>query len=235
MKGHEVDELIEQYGYETVLDAATPLLDESRIARLEQGLAAKLQSITVVLENLYDPHNGAAAVRSAEAFGLCDLHTVDGTTGTFQVAPDVCRGTQKWIDLHSHNSASECASQLREQGFVLCATVPGAELELEQLPVDRPLAIWFGNERDGLSAEARALCDHTVSIEMHGFCQSFNLSVSVAMFVHRLAAKRRAHLGSVGDLTPEQRDLLRARWRAISTRGLDKVLRRLEQERSVSS
>ena len=53
MKGHEVDELIEQYGYETVLDAATPLLDESRIARLEQGLAAKLQSITVVLENLY--------------------------------------------------------------------------------------------------------------------------------------------------------------------------------------
>lgn len=232
MKAHEVDALIAQYGVHEVLEAATPLLEDSRIARLEEGLDAKLQSLTVVLENLYDPHNGAAALRSAEAFGLCDLHTVDGTTGAFEAAPDVCRGTQKWIDLHSHESSAACAARLRQQGFVLCATVPGAKLELEELPVDKPLAVWFGNERDGLSEEAKALCDHRVSIQMHGFCQSFNLSVSVAMFVHRLAAKRRAHLGALGDLSQERRELTRARWRGISVRGLDKVLRRAEQDRA---
>lgn len=235
MKGHEVDALIEQYGIDAVCEAATPLLEDSRIERLDRGLAAKLESLTVVLENLYDPHNGAAAVRSAEAFGLCDLHTIDGETGSFEAAPDVSLGTQKWIDLHRHESAAECAGRLRDQGFVLCATVPGAEFELEELPVDKPLAIWFGNERDGLSAEAQELCDHRVSIRMHGFCQSFNLSVSVAMFVHRLAAKRRAHLGTVGDLNEARRALLRARWRGISVRGLDKVMRHLALDKAVSS
>ena len=231
MKGHEVDALIAEYGAQAVLEAATPMLEDTRIARLEEGLDAKLQSVTVVLENLYDPHNGAAAVRSAEAFGLADLHTIDGATGEFQAAPDVSLGTQKWIDLHGHASPAQCASSLRGQGFVLCATVPGAELELEELPVDKPLAIWFGNERDGLSQEAQDLCDHRVSIEMHGFCQSFNLSVSVAMFVHRLAAKRRQYLGVKGDLSPERRERTQARWRGISVRSLDKVLRRAQQDK----
>ncbi len=235
MKGHEVDALIAQYGVTAVLEAATPMLEDSRIERLERGLDAKLESLTVVLENLYDPHNGAAAVRSAEAFGLCDLHTVDGATGAFEAAPDVCLGTQKWIDLHGHSSTAEAAQSLRDRGFVLCASVPGAEFELEQIPVDKPLAIWFGNERDGLSPQAQELCDHTVSIEMHGFCQSFNLSVSVAMFVHRLAAKRRQYLGAGGDLSAERREYLRARWRGISVRGLDMIMRRLESDKRVSS
>jgi tRNA (guanosine-2'-O-)-methyltransferase len=230
MKPHEVDPLIEQYGVQAVIDAVTPMLEEARIQTLEAGLGRKLQSLTVVLENLYDPHNGAAALRSSEAFGLCDLHIVDGSTGSFAVAPDVSVGAQKWIDLHSHSSAEACASKLKEQGFVLCATVPGATLELEELPVDKPLAVWFGNERDGLSEQAQSLCDHRVSVAMYGFSQSFNLSVSVGMFVHRLAAKRRLYLGRDGDLEEQRKAHLRARWRALGIRGLRHVL-----ERSVSA
>lgn len=226
LKQTEVDELIERYGIDTVIDAVSPLLEAGRIETLEAGLDRKLQSLTVVLENLYDPHNGAAAVRSSEAFGLCEIHTVDGPTGAFQAAPDVCVGTQKWIDLHGHSSAESCATELKSRGFVLCATVPGAEMELEDIPVDAPLALWFGNEREGLSEVAQELCDHRVSIEMQGFCQSFNLSVSVAMFVHRLAGKRREVLGSVGDLDEERRAFLRARWRATGIRGLSHILAR---------
>ncbi len=99
-------------------------------------------------------------------------------------------------------------------------------MELEEIPVDKPLALWFGNERDGLSAEAQDLCDHRVSIDMQGFCQSFNLSVSVGIFIHRLAAKRREELGKVGDLDPDRRAYLRARWRATGIRGLSHILKR---------
>ncbi len=226
LKKTEVDLLIERYGIDTVIEAVTPLLEEGRIETLEAGLDHKLQSLTVVLENLYDPHNGAAAVRSSEAFGLCEIHTVDGPTGAFHAAPDVSVGTQKWIDLHGHASAARCAAELKARGFVLCATVPGAAMELEEIPVDAPLALWFGNEREGLSEVAQDLCDHRVSIEMQGFCQSFNLSVSVAIFVHRLAAKRRQVLGSVGDLDEESRSFLRARWRATGIRGLSHILER---------
>ncbi len=230
MPHKQVDALIAKYGADTVIAAVTPMLEDSRVETLERGLNSKLQSITVVLENLYDPHNGAAAMRSTEAFGLCDLHTIDGTTGTFKAAKDVSAGTGKWIDLHSHENTLACAQSLKEKGFVLCATVPGATMELEQIPVDKPLAIWFGNERDGLSDEAQELCDHQVSIEMHGFCQSFNLSVSVAMFVHRLASKRRAQVGTVGDLSEDRRRHLQARWRATGIRGLSHII-----ERHVSS
>lgn len=226
LKYPAIDALIEEFGVQVVVDAVTPLLVETRVQTLEAGLDRKLKSLTVVLENLYDPHNGAAAVRSSEAFGLCDLHIVNGSTGTFSVAPDVSVGAHKWIDLHNHASAEHCAQRLKDEGFVLCATVPGADLELEDIPVDRPLAIWFGNERDGLSEAAQALCDHRVSIEMFGFSQSFNLSVSVAMFVHRLAAKRRTHLGRTGDLEMERRNFLRARWRALGIHGLRDVLAR---------
>lgn len=226
LKHDDVDALIEEFGAQAILDAVTPLLAETRVQTLEAGLDRKLESLTVVMENLYDPHNGAAAVRSSEAFGLCDLHIIDGSTGTFSVAPDVSVGAHKWIDLHTHASAEQCAQRLKGDGFVLCATVPGADLELEDIPVDRPLAIWFGNERDGLTEAAQALCDHRVSIAMYGFSQSFNLSVSVAIFVHRLAAKRRAHLGCEGDLNMARRDFLRARWRALGIRGLRDVVAR---------
>lgn len=222
----EVDALIERHGIEAIVAAVTPMLEDTRIRTLEEGLERKLSSLTVVLENLYDPHNGAAAVRSAEAFGLCDMHTVDGETGSFKAAPDVSAGSQKWIDLHGHSSPADCAAELVERGFVLCATVPGAPLELEEIPVDRPLAIWFGNERDGLSEAAQELCDHRVSIQMHGFCQSFNLSVSVAMFVHRLSVRRREYLKAEGDLSPDRKDFLRARWRAMGIRGLRQIVER---------
>lgn len=222
----EVDQLIQRYGIEAVIEAVTPLMADSRVISLDEALEARLSTVTIVLENLYDPHNGAAATRSVEAFGLSDMHVVNGATGSFSASADVSIGAHKWIDTHQHQSAAACASDLKSQGFVLCATVPGATLELEELSVDKPLALWFGNEREGLTAEAQELCDHTVSIAMQGFSQSFNLSVSVALFVHRLAARRRQQIGSQGDLPAKRKRFLQARWRALGIRGLTGVLER---------
>lgn len=222
----EVDALIARFGWRTVLDAVRPLVSESRPSKLEAVLQARLSSLTVVLENLYDPHNGAAALRSIEAFGLCEAHTVDGPAGTFRASSEVTIGSHKWLDLRSHRDPASCALALRAAGFRLFATIPGAELTVESVPVDAPLALWFGNERDGLSAAARELCDAEVSIPMFGMSQSFNLSVSVALFVYRLAERRRGQLGSPGDLTDERKDHLRARWHALGIRGLTGIVER---------
>jgi tRNA (guanosine-2'-O-)-methyltransferase len=226
----EVDQLIERYGIPVILEAVAPMLSERRIETLERVLQARLQSVTVVLENLYDPHNGAAAVRSVEAFGLCDVHTVDGPGGAFRASAEVTIGSHKWIDLHSHQSAAECARSLRQSGFALLATIPGAELSLEEVSVETPVALWFGNEKDGLSPEARELCDAEVAIPMFGMSQSFNLSVSVALFCHRISTRRRAFLKAAGDLPEDRKEFLRARWRAQGIRGLRRII-----ERSVSN
>jgi tRNA (guanosine-2'-O-)-methyltransferase len=84
----------------------------------------------------------------------------------------------------------------------------------------------FGNEHDGLSPAALATCDDAVRVPMFGMTESFNLSVTVALVATRLAARRREHLGKVGDLDDARRARLRARWFAVGVRGAAQVVER---------
>jgi tRNA (guanosine-2'-O-)-methyltransferase len=219
------DALIDRHGPEVVLAAVTPLLSDERLARIDAVLAARLESLTCVLEDVYDPHNGAAAIRSLEAFGVSEVHAVEAAN-PFPVATAVTIGADKRIDVRRHPDVDACAAALRERGFALCATTPEADTELGALDMTRRWAIWFGNEREGLSARAVDIADARVAIDMHGFTRSFNLSVSVALVVRELAARRRAAIGARGDLDADRALRLRARFAAMGVRGLDGVVDR---------
>jgi tRNA (guanosine-2'-O-)-methyltransferase len=104
--------------------------------------------------------------------------------------------------------------------------VPGVELTLHQLPVDQPVAFLFGNEHAGLTARARALADLEFAIPLDGFSESVNLSVAAALTLFTHAERRRAQLGTRGDLPPGARQALRARYYSLSVRGADSVIRR---------
>jgi tRNA (guanosine-2'-O-)-methyltransferase len=106
------------------------------------------------------------------------------------------------------------------------AAVPGAGATVEDLPAGEPAALWFGNEHEGLSAAALAVCDRQIEIPMAGFTRSFNLSVSVALLVSRAAERRRAALGASGDLPAEERAKRRARWYALDVRGAAGIVER---------
>jgi len=101
---------------------------------------------------------------------------------------------------------------------------PDGARPLHQVPVDRPLALIFGNERDGLSDAALEGADGTYCLEMHGFTGSFNLSVSAALSVYETAARVRAHLGRDGDLPPERLERLRALWYCLSVKAAGWIL-----------
>jgi len=218
-------ELVRGFGAQTVREALSPLISDARKERIEQVLDARLGSFTLVLENLYDPRNGAAVIRSAEAFGLQRIHVVEGVAG-FDANHSVAIGAHKWMDVLRHSSVASAASALRAQGMRLCATVPGAKTELASLDPSVPRALFLGNEHAGLSAEAIAACDETVALPMAGFTQSFNLSVSAALFMSTLVPARRASLRRSGDLPAGEVDELRARWYAQSVRGSRSVVSR---------
>src|SRR5688572_18149833 len=126
-----VDELVARHGPEVVVAAIAPLLSEERMARIESVLDARLAGLTLVVENLYDPHNGAAAVRSAEAFGLAAVHAVEGT-GPFHASPAVTIGCEKWVDLHRHPDVAAARAALA--GMIHVAAVPGAGATVDDLP-----------------------------------------------------------------------------------------------------
>lgn len=221
----DIDRWIDRYGPARVREVLAELLSAERAARIDQILRHRLSSITAIVEETYDPHNAAATIRTAEALGLSDLH-VASPRADFR-AKGVTRGTDLWIDVHSWTSFADCAQALRQRGFRVIATLPDAADDLSTIDLAGPVAVAFGNEHEGLSAQAIAACDGAVRIPMFGFAESYNLSVSVALVLSQLGARRRAMLAPAeGDLAEERRERLRARWYGIKQRAVTTILER---------
>ena len=220
-----ISRIIERHGPDAVCAALAPMLTPERIARIDQVLAARLTSVVTVVEDTYDPHNAAATIRTTEAIGLSELHVAEPQQ-RFSAAGGVTRGAHCWIDLHRWPSIEAAAAALRARGFAIYATLPGAPHTIDDVDVSRPIAVAFGNEHAGLSPAAIAACDGAVGVPMFGFTESYNLSVTVALAMSRIAGRRRAAIGHPGDLDELRRRELRARWFALKIRGAVGVLER---------
>jgi tRNA (guanosine-2'-O-)-methyltransferase len=218
-------ELVAALGAPRVIAALEPLVSPARRARIAAVIDARLAGVTVVLEDLYDPHNGAAAIRSVEAFGLTAIHVVERAS-PFRAEKEISLGGEKWIDVHRHREVAGARAALDAGGAISVATTPDATDTLADLDPTSPIALWFGNEHDGMTPAGLAACPRRIRIPMYGMTRSFNLSVSVALLVAEAAARRRAALGRAGDLDDEARRVLTARFYAQSVRGADGIVRR---------
>ncbi len=212
-------------GAARVIQVVRPHVTDERLARIDEVLSRRLVRLTVVVENLHDPHNGAAAVRSAEAMGLQNFYAVEGFE-PFSMSKKVGLQCDQWMDFHLHATTEGCYHALRDRGHQIWAAAPGGEVSLEELPDEGSVALVFGNERDGLTDVALEGADGTFSIPMHGFTGSFNLSVSVSLAVYTQAARMRRVLGAPGDLPAARLEELQALWYCLSVRSAGQILDR---------
>ena len=202
-----------------------PLLLDERRVRIDGAAAARLGGLRMVIENLHDPHNGAAVLRSAEAFGIQRVDVIESVE-PFRFSSVVTQGCEKWLDVVRHPTLTEAVASLRADGFALYAAVPDAVATVEDLDFARPAAVMIGNEHDGLTSEAIAAADVVFGIPMPGMTRSLNLSVAAALIAERAAQLRRRAIGRSGDLDDAAVLALRARFYAASVRGADVVLAR---------
>ena len=212
-----IEKMIDRYGPSAVCSALEPLLTPERIMRIDQVIDARLASVAAAVEDTYDPHNAAATLRTCEALGLQDLWVIE-PGARFSAAKGVTRGAHRWLDLHRFPDAGAAIGDMKARGFRVYATLPDAKQSIEDVPVDSPLAVVFGNEHDGVSQTTIEACDGAVTVPMFGFTESYNLSVTVGLCMSRLVARRRAYIGAMGDLDRERRARLRARWFALRIR-----------------
>lgn len=220
-----IDRVIERHGADVICAALEDLLTPQRIARIDAVLAGRLGSVVTIVEDTYDPHNAAATIRTTEAIGLQELHVIE-PGDRFSSAGGVTRGAHKWIELRRWKDPAAVVHALQARGFRVYATLPGAPHTIEDVDVSTPIAVAFGNEHDGLSPAAIAACDGALGVPMFGFTESFNLSVTVALAMSRIATRRRALLGTPGDLDDARLRRLRARWFALKIRGAIGILER---------
>lgn len=216
-----------------VVEILAPFVSAARKERIETVLAQRLGGLTVVLQNLHDPHNGAAALRSVEGFGLTSLHVVEETE-PFRFSSKVTQGCEKWVDIRRHPDFGDCARALHDDRFALYAALPpgAATLDVDALDQGDParrVALVFGNEHVGLTPAAIAACDGAFTIPMQGMTGSFNLSVSVALAVFACARRRRTALGG-GDLDADTIVQLRARWYTLSVDAAEPILERVTRD-----
>ena len=208
-----------------VCEVLAPLLLPERRERIDLIVTLRLGGLRVGIENLHDPHNGAAVLRSAEAFGVQRVEVIESVE-PFRFSSTVTQGCEKWLDVIRHPTHEAAARAWRADGFAIYATVPGAAATVDDLDFARPAVVLVGNESVGLSPEAVATADRQFGIPMVGMTRSLNLSVAAALITERAAARRRQALGAPGDLDPETQLRLRARFYAASVRGADAVLAR---------
>lgn len=192
---------LERHDPERVIRLLEPLVLDRRRERLLAVIDSRLASVTVVFDAPHDPFNGAAVVRSCEAFGVQTVHVVERSE-RFLAASSVARGAQKWVDVVRHGSVTSALDALRARGMALVGAHPQGELLPEDLAAIPRLALVLGNERDGITAELEAACTHRVRVPMRGFVDSLNVSVTAAILLDRAV---RARAGDLGE--PERRRL----------------------------
>ncbi|HWP83295.1 MAG TPA: RNA methyltransferase [Bacteroidota bacterium] len=164
---------------------------EQRIGRLEQVLSYRQPDLTVVIENIHDPHNVSAMLRSCDAAGVMQVQLVY----TNEEFPDLGKKSSasalKWVEQRRFNSLKECYDRLHAEGFVIYATHLGDKsLSLYELDLKKKIALVFGNEHRGLSDEAGRLADANFQIPMFGMIQSLNVSVACAVTLFEAVRQR---------------------------------------------
>ena len=200
---------------------------EQRIERIEEILRNRTRHITAVLENIYHPHNASAIIRNCECFGIQDLHVIESDY-EYRPNTDVTRGSMKWIDVHTHTGGSEtsleCIEKLQAQGYKIASTCLTREsVTPEELPIDNKIALVFGTEETGVSAEVLEKSDYLLKIPMYGFTQSLNVSVSAAICLRTLSERLR-NSDINWKLSDQELTDLRYRWYTNSVKNADLLL-----------
>ena len=184
--------------YETDINKRITCLKQfvtgKRFEILKKILDNRTRHLTVVLEDVYHPHNASAVLRSCDCFGVQDVHVIENRNA-LNISDKVTRGAESWLTIEKYTkpdnrNTERCIATLRKEGYRIVALTPHSpDFQLRDLEIDDKLALLFGSEKDGLSKVALQQADHKVMIPLYGFTESFNISVSVALALYDLRLK----------------------------------------------
>ncbi len=204
-------------------------LTDSRRESLVNTLQQRTRYITVLLEDIYNPQNASAILRSCDCFGIQDVHLAEQRYG-YKVHPNITRGADKWLNIKNHGSGTGTTARairsLQDSGYRVIATSPHAQaLSIEDVAIeDGKIALVFGNEKDGISADTERYADGFACIPMAGFSESLNVSATVALCLHSLRT-RMLRSDVYWSLTPQEYEFLLFDWARKSVKSADDLLR----------
>ncbi len=181
-------------------------MTERRKEKLLTVLHHRQPGLTIVMENIHDPHNVSAMLRSADAVGMMEVQLVYINEKFPRLGKKSSASANKWIQRRTFKSIQECYAKLHKEGFRIFAThLDKKSASLYDLDLTGKVALVFGNEHRGVSEEAASLADGNFQIPMTGMIQSLNVSVACAVTLYE-AYRQRALAGTYAkaELTKKQ-------------------------------
>ncbi|GAB4332397.1 MAG: RNA methyltransferase [Dehalococcoidia bacterium] len=166
-----------------------------RVEKIERVVARRQRGL-VVFEDIHDPHNAEAVLRTCDAFGFqraCFVFDKEKPFDPRAVGKASSASANKWLDFQVFGSIDACVAELRRCGFEIVATVvdPAAESLFDARFQAQDVAIMLGNEHRGLSERAVALADRRVTVPMAGMVRSLNVSVTAGLVLYEITRQRR--------------------------------------------
>lgn len=183
--------------------------------RLSTVLSKRQPDLTVVLENVFDPHNISAVMRTCDAVGIQELfvlttkmprHKKWGTRSSSSAA--------KWLTIHQFDQVDDCVKEIRSRYTQILTThLAQNSVSLYDLDLTKPTALVFGNEHGGLSEEILSAADGNFIIPQAGIIRSLNISVACAVSIYE-AYRQKEKAGHYGEqrLSQDQFDKLFEEW-----------------------
>ena len=188
---------------------ALDFLSDYRSEKIYACVSRRQPSLSIVLENVHDPHNVSAVLRSCDAVGVIDVHLVYHTGQSFpELGEKSSASARKWVLTHKHSSIDECYDYLRKEGKKILTTGMSNEARsLYAIDFTEPIAIVFGNEHTGVSEEAILKADGNMLIPQVGMIQSLNISVACAVTLYE-AFRQRSLKGMFDSIQMEETMLI---------------------------
>ena len=193
------------------IEAYLPRITEHRRDLLVKVVQNRTRHFCMVLEDLFDPHNISAVIRTAEVFGLEDVHVIE-EVNPYKVNKSILKGSIKWMNIYLHKKRMACMEHLRKKGYRIAVASTNTNNSVLDLDLSQPTAFYLGSEFTGNHPDTLAAADCEVKLPQYGITESMNVSVAGGVLMcyldHFMQQKGRQNF----TLSPKERDELLLEW-----------------------
>lgn len=169
-------------------------VSEKREAKMKGVIARRQPTLTIVMENIMDPHNISAILRSCDAVGIPEIYVLNSDIPlSKKLGRRSSASARKWVKVNYYTDTLACVQELKSKGFSIWGTHLSADAKgLYEMQLSEPVALVFGNEHKGVSNEILEHCDGNFIIPMMGMIPSLNVSVACAVTLYEAYRQRAA-------------------------------------------
>lgn len=212
-----------------ILTYLQTFLTTHRIEKFKEILNNRTRHFTVAIEDVYQPHNASAILRSCDVFGIQDVHIIEKSY-VFKNSNQVSKNANKWLNTYKYrnykNNSLACIDNLKSKGYQIVATTPHTDsCLLQDFDINKKAAFFFGVEKEGLSDDVLKNADVTLKIPMYGFTESLNISVAAAIVLQHCVNKLH-HSNINWALSETEKDILMLDWTKKTIKDVDNIIER---------